>query len=197
VPQEPVIFAASVLDNVRYGRPQASRDEALAACQRAFAMEFIERLPQGIDTLLGERGVTLSGGQRQRIGLARALFGEPRLVVLDEPNANLDAAGEQALIAALRRLRQQRATVLLVTQRMSLLSEADRVLMLRAGSIEAIKPAPEVIGEMTAVAAAAKAAIPAAAAPQVTDPLRTGRWVMRGPRLGAEAGATAAERKEP
>ncbi len=72
VPQDPVIFAASVFDNVRYGRPEASREEAERACEQAFAMEFVHRLPRGMDTVLGERGVTLSGGQRQRLSIARA-----------------------------------------------------------------------------------------------------------------------------
>src|SRR5262249_7231104 len=76
VPQAPVILAASVLDNVRYGRPEASREEAEQACAQAFAMEFIHRLPQGLDTVLGERGVTLSGGQRQRLSIARALLAD-------------------------------------------------------------------------------------------------------------------------
>src|SRR6185369_3053268 len=94
VPQDPVIFAASVLDNVRYGRPGAARDEVLAACEQAFALEFIERLPQGLDTALGERGVTLSGGQRQRLSIARALLADRPILLLDEATSSLDAASE-------------------------------------------------------------------------------------------------------
>src|SRR5437588_8626995 len=92
VPQEPVIFAASVLDNVCYGRPEASRDEAIAACAKAFALEFIDSLPQGIDTALGERGVTLSGGQRQRLSIARALLADRPILLLDEATSARDAA---------------------------------------------------------------------------------------------------------
>src|SRR5207302_9977388 len=95
VPQEPVIFAASVLDNVRYGRPAASRDEAIAACAKAFAPEFIDSLPQGIDTALGERRVTLSGGQRQRLSIARALLADRPILLLDEATSALDAASER------------------------------------------------------------------------------------------------------
>ncbi len=94
VPQEPVIFAASVLDNVRYGRPLATREEALKACERAHALEFVDRLPQGIDTPLGERGVTLSGGQRQRLSIARALLADRPILLLDEATSSLDAASE-------------------------------------------------------------------------------------------------------
>src|SRR5438309_11126091 len=84
VPQEPVIFAASVLDNVSYARPEARREEVVAACARAFALEFIERLPRGLDTVLGERGVTLSGGPPQRLSIARALLADRPVLLLAE-----------------------------------------------------------------------------------------------------------------
>ena len=103
VPQDPVIFAASVLDNVRYGRPDASREEAERACEQAFALEFIHRLPQGLDTLLGERGVTLSGGQRQRLSIARALLADRPILLLDEATSSLDAASERMVQQALER----------------------------------------------------------------------------------------------
>jgi ATP-binding cassette subfamily B protein len=136
VPQDPVIFAASVLDNVRYGRPQASRDEALAACDRAFALEFIERLPQGLDTVLGERGVTLSGGQRQRLSIARALLADRPILLLDEATSSLDAASELAVQRALEALASGRTT-LAIAHRLATVQHVDRIVVIDSGSIVA------------------------------------------------------------
>jgi len=136
VPQEPVIFAASVLDNVRYGRPEASRDEALAACEKAHAMEFIERLPQGLDTPLGERGVTLSGGQRQRLSIARALLADRPLLLLDEATSSLDAAAERLVQQALERLEAGR-TKLVIAHRLATVQHADRIVVMDRGAIVA------------------------------------------------------------
>jgi len=136
VPQEPVIFAASVLDNVRYGRPAASRDEALAACERAHAMEFIERLPQGLDTPLGERGVTLSGGQRQRLSIARALLADRPILLLDEATSSLDAAAERLVQQALETLEAGR-TKLVIAHRLATVQHADRIVVLDRGAIVA------------------------------------------------------------
>src|SRR5690606_28589468 len=101
VAQEPVIFAASVAENVRYGRPDASMEDVQAACEAAYAMEFIEALPQGFDTDLGERGVRLSGGQRQRLALARALLADRPILLLDEATSALDAESERYVQLAL------------------------------------------------------------------------------------------------
>jgi ATP-binding cassette subfamily B protein len=136
VPQEPVIFAASVLDNVRYGRPQAERDEVLAACERAYAREFIERLPQGLDTPLGERGVTLSGGERQRLSIARALLADRPILLLDEATSSLDAAAEVAVQRALETLEQGRTT-LAIAHRLATVQHADRIVVLERGAIVA------------------------------------------------------------
>jgi ATP-binding cassette subfamily B protein len=136
VPQEPVIFAASVLDNVRYGRPQASRDEVLAACERAFALEFIERLPQGLDTALGERGVTLSGGQRQRLSIARALLADRPILLLDEATSALDSQSELMVQRALQALEQGRTT-LAIAHRLATVQHADRIVVLERGAIAA------------------------------------------------------------
>jgi ATP-binding cassette subfamily B protein len=136
VPQDPVIFAASVLDNVRYGRPQAGREEVLAACERAFAMEFIERLPQGLDTPLGERGVTLSGGQRQRLSIARALLADRPVLLLDEATSALDAAAERLVQQALEALEKGRTT-LAIAHRLATVQHADRIVVIERGAIVA------------------------------------------------------------
>ena len=136
VPQDPVIFAASVLENVRYGRPEATRDAALAACEQAFALEFVERLPQGIDTPLGERGVTLSGGQRQRISIARALLADRPLLLLDEATSSLDAASERMVQQAMEALERGRTT-LAIAHRLATVQHADRIVVMDRGAIVA------------------------------------------------------------
>jgi ATP-binding cassette subfamily B protein len=136
VPQDPVIFAASVLDNVRYGRPGASREEVLAACERAFALEFIERLPQGLDTGLGERGVTLSGGQRQRLSIARALLADRPILLLDEATSSLDAASELVVQRALEALEEGRTT-LAIAHRLATVQHAERIVVMENGMIVA------------------------------------------------------------
>ena len=136
VPQEPVIFAASVLDNVRYGRPGASREEVLAACGKACALEFIERLPQGLDTPLGERGITLSGGQKQRVTLARALLADRPILLLDEATSSLDAAAERLVQQALEALEAGRTT-LVIAHRLATVQHADRIVVLERGAIVA------------------------------------------------------------
>jgi ATP-binding cassette subfamily B protein len=136
VPQDPVVFAASVLDNVRYGRPDATRDEALAACEKAFALEFIDRLPHGLDTLLGERGATLSGGQRQRLSIARALLADRPILLLDEATSSLDAASERMVQQALEALERGRTT-LAIAHRLSTVQHADRIVVMDRGAIVA------------------------------------------------------------
>jgi ATP-binding cassette subfamily B protein len=136
VPQEPVIFAASVLDNVRYGRPQATLEEARHACAQAHALEFIERLPQGLDTQLGERGVTLSGGERQRISIARALVADRPLLLLDEATSSLDAASERLVQQGLETLARGRTT-LVIAHRLATVQHANRILVLDRGAIVA------------------------------------------------------------
>ena len=136
VPQDPVIFAASVLENVRYGRPDASRDEVERACEQAFALEFIHRLPQGLDTPLGERGVTLSGGQRQRLSIARALLADRPILLLDEATSSLDAASERMVQQALEALERGRTT-LVIAHRLATVQDADRIVVMERGRIVA------------------------------------------------------------
>jgi PrtD family type I secretion system ABC transporter len=134
LPQDVEVFAGTVRENI--ARMQdAGDDEVLQAAMLAHAHQMIQHLPQGYDTWIGDGGVRLSGGQRQRIGLARAVFGGPRLVVLDEPNSNLDQAGEAALADALRDLKASGAALVIVGHRPSTLTQADKVLVLKDGSV--------------------------------------------------------------
>jgi ATP-binding cassette subfamily B protein len=136
VPQEPVIFAASVLENVRYGRPEAAREAVIAACDKACALEFIERLPQGVDTPLGERGVTLSGGQKQRLSIARALLADRPILLLDEATSSLDAAAERLVQQGLEALERGRTT-LAIAHRLATVQNADRIVVMERGAIVA------------------------------------------------------------
>ncbi len=134
VPQDPVIFSGSALDNIRYGRPEASDEEVRAAARAAFAEEFIDRLPQGYDTFLGERGVRLSGGQRQRIAIARAMLKNPPLLLLDEATSALDAQSERMVQQALDAAMRDRTT-LVIAHRLATVQRADRIVVLDHGRV--------------------------------------------------------------
>ncbi|RJG01562.1 ABC transporter transmembrane domain-containing protein [Noviherbaspirillum sedimenti] len=134
VPQDTVIFSADALENIRYGRPGASDEEVIAAAKMAAAHEFIERLPQGYKSFLGERGVRLSGGQRQRIAIARALLKNPPLLLLDEATSALDAESERLVQAALEAAMQGRTT-LVIAHRLATVQRADRILVMEHGRI--------------------------------------------------------------
>ncbi|MEX2296577.1 MAG: ABC transporter transmembrane domain-containing protein [Dongiaceae bacterium] len=136
VAQEPAIFAANVAENIRYGRPDAKDHEIAAAAKAAHATEFIERLPQGFETELGERGVRLSGGQRQRIAIARAILRNPAVLLLDEATSALDAESERAVQQALDELMQGRTT-LVIAHRLATVLKADRIAVLDHGRIVA------------------------------------------------------------
>ena len=146
VPQDPVIFAASVTDNVRYGRPDAGIDEVRAACDAAHATEFITRLPEGFDTNLGERGIKLSGGQRQRLSIARAILANREILLLDEATSSLDAESERLVSAALERLSQGRAT-LVIAHRLATVQRADRIVVLEHGRIHSVGKHAELMRE--------------------------------------------------
>ena len=147
LPQTVELFDGTVRANIARFCDVAD-EEVVAAAQLAGAHEVILGLPEAYETRIGAGGVPLSGGQRQRIGLARAVFRAPRLIVLDEPNANLDAAGDQALGAALGRLRAAGTTIVLVTQRTDILAVMDKILVLRHGAVEAFGPRDAVLAKL-------------------------------------------------
>jgi len=137
VPQEPVIFSHSAMDNIRYGQPGASDAAVRSAAEAAFAAEFLDRLPDGLQTPLGERGVRLSGGQRQRIAIARAILRSPALLLLDEATSALDAESEQVVQKALERLMEDRTTIV-IAHRLATVQKCDRIVVLDHGRIVAI-----------------------------------------------------------
>ena len=134
VPQDAVIFSANALENIRYGKPDATDAEVKAAAKAAFADEFLNNLPEGYDTFLGERGVRLSGGQRQRIAIARAMLKNPPLLLLDEATSALDAESERMVQAALESAMAGRTT-LVVAHRLATVQKADRIIVLDHGQI--------------------------------------------------------------
>ena len=147
LPQDIELFDGTVAENIaRFG--EVDPGKVVEAARRVDMHEQILRLPMGYDTPLGTDGSNLSGGQRQRIGLARALYGDPSFIVLDEPNSNLDESGEKALVEAVRALKAQGKTVVLITHRMSTLAAVDKVLVLADGALAAYGPREEVFKAM-------------------------------------------------
>jgi ATP-binding cassette subfamily B protein len=134
VPQDTMIFASSAAENISYGKPQATRDNVIAAAKAANAHEFIEKMPQAYDTILGERGVTLSGGQRQRLAIARAILKDAPVLLLDEATSALDAESEKLVQDALENLMQGRTT-LIIAHRLATVLKADRILVMDEGKI--------------------------------------------------------------
>jgi ABC-type multidrug transport system fused ATPase/permease subunit len=134
VPQEVILFGGDLRSNIRYGKPNASEDLVVDAAKRAFAWEFIEEFPEGLDTVVGERGVQLSGGQRQRIAIARAILKDPDLLVLDEATSALDSTSEREVQAALEGLMRGRSS-LVIAHRLSTVQRADRICVMEGGRI--------------------------------------------------------------
>jgi ATP-binding cassette subfamily B protein len=132
--QEPFLFFGTIADNIAYGRPEASRNEIIAAARAAHAHDFILRLPHGYDSLVGERGQALSGGERQRISIARALLINPRLLILDEATSSVDTQTETEIQKALDNLVRGRTTIA-IAHRLSTLRQADRLVVLDRGRV--------------------------------------------------------------
>ena len=162
LPQDVELFGGTIGENIaRFG--EVDSDKVIQAAKRAGVHELILHFPQGYDTVLGDGGTGLSGGQRQRIGLARALYGDPALLVLDEPNSNLDESGEQALAKAVKDLQQREKTVVLIAHRAGAVSLASKLLILRDGAVQAFGPRDEVLQARSKPPGGAAAAPPRAA----------------------------------
>jgi ABC-type protease/lipase transport system fused ATPase/permease subunit len=171
LPQQVELFDATIAQNIARLAPGASSEAVIAAARAAGVHEMVVRLPEGYDTPVGSNGSHLSAGQRQRIGLARALYGDPFLVVLDEPNSNLDAEGEAALDAAIAAIRARGGIVALVAHRPAALRHVNKVLVLQNGRVTAFGDRDAVLGEMLQPnAPAAAMPRPAAAKPQQVTP---------------------------
>jgi len=134
--QEPVLFSGSILDNIRYGNPEASMEDVVSAAKQANAHDFIQQFAAGYDTQLGERGVTVSGGQRQRIAIARALIKNPKVLILDEATSALDTESEHLVQEAIDRLTVGR-TVIVIAHRLSTIQNADIIAVVQGGAVTA------------------------------------------------------------
>lgn len=165
LPQDIELFEGSISENIaRFDK--VDPEKVVQAAQMAGVHEMILMLPDGYDTVIGSDGVNLSGGQRQRIGLARAIYGNPRLIVLDEPNSNLDDVGERALGVALQKLKETGATVFIVSHRPNILTRLDRILVMAGGTISMYGERDRVIAELAAQQAKGQQRVAQPAAPQ-------------------------------
>jgi len=145
LPQDVQLFPASIKANIARMRPDATDEDIFDAAEMADVHEMISEFAHGYETLISVDGSPLSGGQKQRIGLARAFFGSPRLIVLDEPNSNLDARGEAALATALQRAKEKGMTIVTITQRPALLKSVDKIMVLSNGTVQAFGKRDDVV----------------------------------------------------
>lgn len=168
LPQDIELFEGSISENIaRFG--EIEPDKVIQAARAAGVHEMILQLPEGYDTVIGSEGVNLSGGQRQRIGLARALYGQPRLLVLDEPNSNLDDVGERALANALRQVKASGATIFVITHRTSILAQLDSLLVMHEGTVSLFGPRDKVLARLAAQQQADPARQPAKSVPDAVQ----------------------------
>ncbi|OUX32863.1 MAG: hypothetical protein CBE20_06780 [Gammaproteobacteria bacterium TMED260] len=157
LPQDIELFDGTIADNIaRFCN--ADSEDIVAAAKLAGVHEMILRLPKGYDTIIGGSGGTLSGGQRQRIGLARAVFGCPPLLILDEPNSNLDDQGEKELVEALRRIKAEGSTIIVITHRTMVLQSVDKILVMKEGAAVSFGPKDQVLASLMGPAAIPKSA---------------------------------------
>jgi ATP-binding cassette subfamily C protein EexD len=157
LPQDIELFEGTISENIaRFG--EIDPEKVVNAAKMADVHDLILHLPEGYDTMIGATGGNLSGGQRQRVGLARALYGDPQIVVLDEPNSNLDEIGEAALGNAIQRLKQKGATVIVITHRNNVLANVDKLLILNDGLVSVYGPKEQVIAHLQQQQAQAQAA---------------------------------------
>ncbi len=175
LPQDVELFAGTVAQNI--ARFETIDEEAvIAVAKKAGCHELIQSLADGYNTQIGTGGHSLSGGQRQRIALARAMYGNPSFIVLDEPNASLDAAGEEALMRAVHELKQMGTTIMIVTHKVNILTAVDYVLVMNSGTVQAYGPRDQILGQV-----AGPRAVPNPGAPSVAAP-STGRIGVEGQR---------------
>ncbi len=162
--QDTVLFRGTVRDNIAYGRPSATDEEIAQAAKLANADEFIAKMPDGYDTMVGERGMTLSGGQRQRIGIARAIIRNAPILILDEPTAALDTESEKLVMEALQHLMKGR-TVLTIAHRLSTIRDAHKILVLKDGVVAEEGTHDELVARNGVYAELYRVQVGAAAAP--------------------------------
>jgi ABC-type multidrug transport system fused ATPase/permease subunit len=134
VPQDIFLFGGTIRENIAYGKPNAGEEEILEAAQKANAMEFIERFPEQLDTVVGERGTQLSGGQKQRVAIARAILKNPKILILDEATSSLDSESEKLVHSALDKLMKDRTSIV-IAHRLSTVRKADKIVVLENGRI--------------------------------------------------------------
>ena len=146
VAQDTILFSGTIRDNILYGKPDATEEELLRVAKAAHVDQFVDDLPEGYDTFLGERGATLSGGQRQRVAIARAFLGDPRILILDEATSALDSESEYLIQDALKHLMENR-TSLVIAHRLSTILHADRIVVMDQGGIAQVGPHDKLIAE--------------------------------------------------